>query len=378
MISTEKFVNKLLASNIFFFTGVPDSLLKDFGNYIYSHISTKNHVIVANEGNAIALAAGNYLASGNIPLVYLQNAGLGNIVNPLLSMADASLYAIPMIILVGWRGKDGKDDAEQHLKQGLYTPSLIETMQYSSCVLSKQEKKAFEQIDTAIKTITENPQPYFFIIEKETFDSFPLLKKPIHVSDMSREKALSIVAQSIPKDYFVITTTGKTSREWYEVREQLQQNHDNDFLTVGSMGHTSSIALGMALENNAHILCIDGDGSMLMHMGALVVASSLKQENFHYILINNFSHESVGGLPTMLDTINFEQFFLSLGFEAYFRADTPEMLETEIHNFINKKHAVLEIRVKQGSRKDLSRPNKNSKQISQTLREQFIKIQTKR
>ncbi len=373
MISTEKFVQKLLESNIHFFTGVPDSLLKDFGNYIYSHISANNHVIVANEGNAIALAAGSYLASNTIPLVYLQNAGLGNIVNPLLSMADASLYAIPMIILVGWRGKDGKDDAEQHLQQGSCTPSLIEAMQYPFCVLSQQEETALQQIDKAIRSITETPQPYFLIVEKETFSSVPLTKKVASASNMSREKALHIVARSLPEDYFVVTTTGKTSREWYEVREQLQQSHDNDFLTVGSMGHTSSIALGMAMQSNAHILCVDGDGSMLMHMGSLAVAGSVHLENFHYVLINNLSHESVGGLPTNIHHIHFEQFFLSIGFDAYFRADTPENLENVVHNFINTKHAVLEIRVKQGSRKDLSRPDKTSGQISQTLREQFTK-----
>lgn len=370
-MDTKRFFDKLCESGIEFFTGVPDSLLKDFGNCLYEKLPKGQHIIAANEGNAIALAAGSYIATGKISIVYLQNSGLGNTINPLLSMADKKLYAIPMIIIIGWRGQ-GKD-AEQHLVQGRLTPKLIETMGYPNVVLSHDEKEAYVQIDTAMTELHDNPQPYFIVVEEGTFDSYPLSRehRPLPAGDMSREAALHMIAQYLSSDYFVVTTTGKTSREWYEVREQLDQKHTQDFLTVGSMGHTSSIALGMALRSKKNILCIDGDGSMLMHMGSLVVAGNAQCENFKYVLINNFSHESVGGLPTPLDHVDFDGLFRAFGFTRYYRADNLSELETQIAVFMQASGAVLEIRVKQGSRSDLARPDMSAGELAKMLRKQF-------
>lgn len=371
MINTENFVKKLESCGVGFFTGVPDSLLKTLGNYFYENITEDRHIITANEGNAIALAAGNYLATGNIPLVYLQNSGLGNTVNPLLSMADSSLYAIPMLIFVGWRGQGGTGDAEQHLVQGPATPRLIEAMGYSYVILSKDEATAFQQIEEATKSFETKPQPYFFVVEKESFEKYPLINKPASAGDMSREDALRIIAESLPSNCFVVSTTGKTSREWYEVREQLGQSHNKDFLTVGSMGHTSSIALGMALGTDRSIVCIDGDGSLLMHMGAAVLAGHLKRSNLKYVLVNNFSHESVGGLPTPLEHVDFESFFKAVGFKTYFRAKDQDSLKANIKKFINSYNSVLEVRVRQGSREDLSRPDKKAGELTKMIREEF-------
>ncbi len=363
------FFDKLRDNGVKFFTGVPDSLLKDFGNYLYDVLSVPDHVIAANEGNAIALAAGSYLASGAIPLVYLQNSGLGNTINPLLSMADKHLYAIPMLILVGWRGKD--KDAEQHMQQGRITPALVDTMGYPRTILCKDEDAAHQQIDAAMHQLKSNPQPHFIIVEEGSFDGYSPVKRPTALGNMSREEALAIIAQALPNDYFVVTTTGKTSREWFEVRQQLEQSHARDFLTVGSMGHTSSIALGMALASKERILCIDGDGSMLMHMGALAVAGSVARDNFQYIVINNGSHESVGGLPTPLEHVDFQGLFRSLGFSSYYRADATDNLQSQIGEFIQSQRAVFEVRVKQGSRSNLSRPATSAGESARILRREF-------
>lgn len=371
MISTINFYNKLRKVGIDFFAGVPDSILKYFGNCLCEHLSSSSHIIAANEGNAIALAAGSYIATGKVPMVYLQNSGLGNTINPLLSMADGNLYAIPVIILVGWRGQGGINDAEQHLQQGPATPKLIEAMDYPQIVLSRNEHEAFSQIDSIMQSLVSNPQPHFVLVEANTFEKHPLSQSFLSAGTMSREEALKIIASSVSDETFVVTTTGKTSREWYEVREQLSQNHSKDFLTVGSMGHTSSIALGMALTSNKDILCIDGDGSMLMHMGAVAVAGNVVCKNFRYIMVNNFSHESVGGLPTPLAHIDFENFFKSLGFQHYYISDTPESLQENIGKFMTSCASVLEIRVKQGSRDNLTRPDMSAGDIATMLRKEF-------
>lgn len=375
-MNTEKFFHILQENGIDFFTGVPDSLLKDLGNYFYQNISHHNHIIAANEGNAIGLAAGSYIASGKVPLVYLQNSGLGNTVNPLLSMADKSLYAIPMIVLVGWRGQGGVNDAEQHLVQGPATPKIIEAMGFPYIVLSKDEERASEQIREVVLSFETQPQPYFVLVEKGSFDSYSLSNPPPPAGNMSREEALREIALSIPEDSFVVTTTGKTSREWYEVRETLSQKHSRDFLTVGSMGHTSSIALGMALQSNENVVCVDGDGSFLMHMGAGVLSGSVQLDNFKYILVNNFSHESVGGLPTPLSKVDFKSLFTAMGFRSYTMADTLDDLRLKINDFIQSSCGVLEVRVKQGSREDLSRPDKSAGELTHMLREEFQKTRS--
>ena len=200
-MNTIYFFTKLQKSGIHFFTGVPDSLLKQLGNCIYDKVALPNHVIAANEGNAIALAAGNYIATGNIPVVYLQNSGLGNTVNPLLSMADKNLYAIPMIIFVGWRGKDGLNDAEQHLRQGKVTPPLIETMGYPYEILDKDDETAHTQVDKALELLKKDPQPFFFIVEEGTFDSYKREKAVAAIGTMSREEALQALAKVVPSDY---------------------------------------------------------------------------------------------------------------------------------------------------------------------------------
>ena len=249
-------------------------------------------------------------------------------------------------------------------------------MGYPFVVLSKDEQTASQQIKEVIHSFETQPQPYFVVVEKGTFDSYSLSNPPPPAGDMSREDALQIIAASIPEDSFVVTTTGKTSREWYEVRELLSQSHSRDFLTVGSMGHTSSIALGMALQSDENIVCVDGDGSFLMHMGAAVVSGSVQLKNFKYVLVNNFSHESVGGLPTPLSKVDFASLFTAIGFHSYAMADTIDDLRLKIKDFIHSSCGVLEIRVKQGSREDLSRPDKSAGELTHMLRESFQKTRS--
>jgi len=263
-----------------FFSGVPDSLLKDFCAYITDHCDTnhfekQNHIIAVNEGAAVGLACGYHLATGRVPLVYMQNSGIGNAVNPLLSLADNDVYRIPLILVIGWRGEPGVHDEPQHVKQGKVTCSLLESMGIPYAVLEKDENSVNSQIETCFKTIAETGSPYALVIRKDTFAPYSLQKKEEQHAVMTREEAIEEIAAN--RGGIIVSTTGMISRELYELRDKTGAGHERDFLTVGSMGHASSIALSIALQKpRLQVTCLDGDGAALMHMGAFASAGTLK------------------------------------------------------------------------------------------------------
>ena len=332
-----------------FFTGVPDSRLKALCDYLMNTYGTdpKHHIITANEGNAAALGAGYYSSSGKVPVIYMQNSGLGNIVNPVTSLLNSKVYDIPEIFIIGWRGEPGVHDEPQHIFQGEITLRLLDDLQIKYLVISKDtgldEIKTFMQDDYKLKA---------FVIRKGAlcYD-----KKVSYQNNyfMTREEIIRHVI-SFSGENPVISTTGKTSRELFELRE----THERDFLTVGSMGHASSIALGVALNHSgSKVWCIDGDGAALMHMGTLAIIGSVRPSNLIHIVINNASHESVGGLPTSAGKINLSDIAKSCGYEAVFRVKDYDSLDIALVAARDKNALTfIEAEAKIFSRDNLGRP----------------------
>lgn len=357
-IKPTDFFNQLTSHGIEFFTGVPDSLLKEFCLCIDDRISKKKHIIAANEGSAVALAAGYHLASRSLPLVYMQNSGLGNAVNPLLSLCDTDVYSIPMLMMIGWRGEPGIADEPQHVKQGEIQLELLKTMDIPFEIISKGDEHFEEKLSRLVETANSNKRPVVLLVKKGTFDLYDKDIQKIDDQRMLREKALEIILEHIDENAIVVSTTGKTSREIFEIREKRKESHQQDFLTVGSMGHCSSIALGIALaQPHRQVVCIDGDGALLMHLGSLTSISSLKPENFHHILLNNEVHESVGGQDTAAKYVDLSAVVSSIGSTKMFQAKTPKELKETIIDFImGSGPAFLEVKIRPGSRDDLGRP----------------------
>ena len=352
MIDTKNFYDYLVSKQMDFFVGVPDSLLKNICACIKENSDKKHNIITANEGNAIAMASGYHVASGKYGVVYMQNSGLGNTVNPLLSLADKEVYKIPMLLIIGWRGEPGVKDEPQHKMQGKVTLDLLDAMQVKYLILDDDYEN---KINECIEYMEKENQPVALVVRKDAFSDYKTGKTPSEYS-LTREKSLEIVLSNLTDDDFVVSTTGKTSREIFEIREANNQGHANDFLTVGSMGHTASIALGMSIGSDKKVYTIDGDGSFLMHMGGFPIIASVAEENFKYILINNGSHESVGGQPTVAFDFDVEGVLKASGFKNVYSAKTEAEIAQAIKKLENEKLSALVIYTKQGSRDDLGRP----------------------
>ena len=342
-----------------FYTGVPDSQLKPLCNYLMNTygIDPKHHIIAANEGNCTAIAAGYHLATGKIPVVYMQNSGEGNIINPVASLLNDKVYAIPVIFVIGWRGEPGIHDEPQHLYQGEITTKLLDDMGIASCVIRKDtsdEKVACEM--TRFREILKNGRDVAFVICK---DALTYGEKVEYKNNnlMMREQIIQHIVAVSETDP-VISTTGKASRELFETRVANGQDHKYDFLTVGSMGHSSSIAFGVAIHKpNTKIWCIDGDGAALMHMGSMAVLGTNAPENMVHIIINNGAHETVGGMPTVADRIDFVAIAKACGYPYAVSVDTFADLDTEL--ILAKKRSTLsliEVNCSIGARANLGRP----------------------
>lgn len=358
MISPELFFSHLEKHEIDFFTGVPDSLLKDFCAYVTDHVTDAKHIITANEGNAIALAAGYYLATKKIGLVYLQNSGLGNTINPLLSLVDPLVYNIPVLVLIGWRGEPGKEDEPQHVKQGQVTLAMLEAAGVKYGVLSQDKEAAEVELEYAVEYMLKYNAPYALVVPADTFESYKLQKIYKTNFELNREEALKVIISNINENDIIISTTGKTSRELFEYREELEQSHEKDFLTVGSMGHALHIALGVALsKSDRTVYCIDGDGALLMHMGGLAIVGKLSPKNLKHIVINNGAHDSVGGQPTVGFDINMLEIAKACGYKMALQAErTDEIVKSCELLKESGELAFLEIKVNKGARNDLGRP----------------------
>jgi len=358
MISPANFYTLLTENKVEFFSGVPDSLLKDICAYITDNAPKKNHIIAANEGNAIALAAGYHMATNKIPLVYMQNSGIGNAVNPLLSLTDNQVYSIPMLLMIGWRGEPGVKDEPQHVTQGEVTLDLLKAMRIPYLILNSDENEASEQIKQAISSAIKTNAPVALIIKKGIFEKYSI-KESINSSfELSREDAIKQIVMQLKGDEVIVSTTGKTSRELFEIRASLNQPHHSDFLTVGSMGHSSQIALGIALSQpNKKVICIDGDGAIIMHMGAMAITGNMAPHNYVHIVINNGAHESVGGQPTVGFSINLPNIAQANNYKSAISVTSAKELDQALANITKELcPALIEVKTKVGSRDDLGRP----------------------
>lgn len=357
MIDPKWFFEMLKDRGSSFFAGVPDSLLKNFCAYITDHVDTWHHIIAANEGNAVGLAVGNYLATGNIPIVYMQNSGEGNCINPLLSLADEDVYQIPLLCIVGWRGEPGVHDEPQHIKQGKVTLKLLEAMDIPFCILSDNLEEAEQQLKIAYEDMEKTSCPYAIVIRKNTFSDYSLINdKPVS-GELSREEALEYLVEEADETSMFISTTGMASRELYEIRNRRGEGHEKDFLTVGSMGHASQIALGLALEKkDRKVFCIDGDGSCLMHMGGMAIIGTSGCKNFIHVVLNNGAHDSVGGQPTQARNIDLVAIAKACGYGNAVTVNTATELIETIRSFDIDGPIFIQVLVHKGARKNLGRP----------------------
>lgn len=358
MVSPELFIKTLQANGVNFFAGVPDSLLKNVCAYITDNVAPDHNIITANEGSAVGVAAGHYLATGEVPLVYMQNSGIGNAVNPLLSLADEKVYSIPMILMIGWRGEPGVHDEPQHVKQGAVTLSLHDAMQIPYVILSDDETVAASQIGMIVNDCRKSAKPHAIVIKKGTFGPYKLQTKVPNDNPVCREDAMKCVVDAIPYESIIVSTTGKLSRELYEYRDAKGQSHESDFLTVGSMGHSSSIALGIALAKpERRVFCFDGDGAFIMHMGAISNIGNLAPKNYVHVLYNNGAHESVGGQPTLGFNIDVPAIARACGYRNAITVTAFEEIRSAIEEVLNNEGpSLMEIRVGINSRDNLGRP----------------------
>lgn len=359
MIRPSFFVETLKERGLDFYVGVPDSLLKNVCAYLADNLDRDHNLIAANEGGAIGLAAGYYLATNRIPIVYMQNSGEGNVINPLTSLTDNAVYNIPVLLIIGWRGQPGVHDEPQHIKQGQVTLSLLDVLGIKYEILQKDEDLCQEQIKKAVSCIEKNKEVYAFVVEKDTFDAYTLKKGTSrHVFTLSRETAIQTVAASLGKKDAVVATTGMISRELFEYRARKKMGHDPDFLTVGSMGHANQIALGIALQKtDRRIWCFDGDGACLMHLGGMAIIGSKQPTNYVHVIFNNGAHDSVGGQPTVGLEINLPQIAQAVGYKYVYSVDTIAGLQSVLSLIKELPGPVfLQICVKKGNRADLGRP----------------------
>jgi len=356
MIEAAVLFDALKRHGVGFFTGVPDSLLSSFCAYVDDQCGPNEHVIAANEGNAIALGAGYYLSSGKLAVVYMQNSGLGNAINPLTSLADPEVYAIPLLLVIGWRGEPGEKDEPQHVKQGRITPGQLELLEIPFWVIDGDSEPE-EIVQKAMSAVAARNSPVALLVRKDSFAQYKSRRRPSVTSHLRREDALRELLAVARPDDLIVSTTGKTSREVFELRAA-SGSPQRDFLTVGGMGHTASLAAGVALGNpDRRVVCLDGDGSVLMHLGAVPVIGQLRPANFLHVLLNNAAHESVGGQPTVGDRIDFAAIARASGYRDYrCVTDVAELRAAWAELSDSAGPAMLEVRIEVGSRADLGRP----------------------
>mgnify|MGYP000579261884 FL=1 len=358
MLSPKIFIESLAAKGVDFFAGVPDSLLKNVCAFISDTLDDRHNIIAANEGAAVGLAAVHYLATGHIPCVYMQNSGEGNAINPLASLTDKEVYGIPVLLVIGWRGEPGVHDEPQHVKQGKITLPLLDAMGIRHEILSQDETEFRRQLDGAVRHMSETGEAFAFIVRKNTFEPYTLQRHEVNEYPLSREEAIQKVAASLSAKDVIVSTTGMISRELFEYRTAQGQGHERDFLTVGSMGHASQIALGIALEKtDRRVWCFDGDGAALMHLGSVAIIADKAPENFVHVIFNNGAHDSVGGQPTVGLKVNLAGIAKAAGYKDAVSVTTAEDLGSALKALKTMRGPVLlEVRVHRGNRKDLGRP----------------------
>jgi phosphonopyruvate decarboxylase len=364
MIDPARFVDHLADHGVTMFTGVPDSLLKSFGQHVHRALPRERHVIAANEGAAVGLALGHHLRTGEVPAVYLQNSGFGNTINPVLSLADPDVYGVPMLVIVGWRGQPGVKDEPQHVKQGRVQTALLDALELPWAVLPTDPDEAETVVADLVAAAREGSTPAFLLVGKGTFadaagDATDEAPGPDPALP-SREEALAALVEAIGDGPVLVSTTGMLSRELFELRERTGGDGSRDFLTVGGMGHASSIALGVALrEADREVWCLDGDGALLMHAGTLAVLADHAPPNYLHVVFNNGVHDSVGGQPTSITRVDVPALARAAGYRhAAVTSDLTSLPEQVADLRRHGGPSLLELQVRPGNRPGIGRPTR--------------------
>jgi phosphonopyruvate decarboxylase len=354
MIKINSLIGLLTKNNTNFFTGVPDSILKELSIYLEKK-NKKNHVIATNEGSAVSLGIGHYLATKKVPCIYMQNSGLSNALNPLISIAHKKVYSIPLILVIGWRGSPRIKDEPQHNVKGKITESILKLLNIKyTIVRSNNDLKKF---DKQIKIAKKKNAVVACLIEQGTLEKIKRLNKKNDFNKLDKEIFLKTLLQTLEKNTKIISSTGYNSREIIYLRKKYKIKKSNDFYMVGGMGHTASVALGYSLSSKKKTICVDGDGSFLMHLGSIKTAGTFANKNLKYILLNNNSHDSVGGQSTYANNIDLEKLSISLGFKKFYSIKDDKNLKKNIQNFLNKNTlSFLEVKVSNTKTKKLPRP----------------------
>ena len=359
MVDASAFYQAAIDNGISLICGVPDSLLRHLSTVLQKNATKDQHVVVPNEGSGIALATGHHLATGGIGLVYMQNSGLGNAINPLLSLTSREVYQIPLVILIGWRGQPGRDDEPQHLFQGRVTVPLLETLEIPFWLLPSDTAAAVECLGESVRTARALHGPVAIVAQSETFAADSGAGVMTNGYELSREEAMSTIMGSLDGRDAVVVTTGKASREVHEYRRNRGAvSPQQEFLTLGSMGHASQIALGVSLSQpDRRVFCLDGDGALLMHMGSLALIGSSRPRQFVHVVLNNGCHESVGGQPTAGFEIDIPRVAEACGYCAATSVCTVADLKSSLQRFREVEGpCLLEVRISVSARKDLGRP----------------------
>jgi phosphonopyruvate decarboxylase len=368
MIQINKFFKFLKRNKIDYFTGVPDSVLKDI-NLILNKKSDKEHFIATSEGSAVSLGIGYHLATNKIPCVYMQNSGLGNAINPLISIAHKKVYSIPLLLLIGWRGAPGINDEPQHNLKGKITPKLLNLLNIKYCILKKNDD--LKKLKKLLVYSKANKCPVACLVKKNTLKSNNLVKVKKRPFNLKRKEVIEELLKKINKKTKFIATTGFTSRELNQLRTQNKKSVGTDFYMIGGMGHSSMVSLGASLRSKHDVICLDGDGSFIMHLGSIISIGKIGERNFKHILFNNFSHESVGGQTTNIEKLNIKKLVFAAGYKKYFKISKKNHLSYILKKFlVSKGPCFLEIQIDSGSIENLTRP-KNFLDIKNKFKKSF-------
>ena len=354
MIKINSLINILKKNNSNFFTGVPDSVLKELSIFLQNK-DKKTHVIAANEGSAVSIGIGHYLSTKKIPCIYMQNSGLANALNPLISIAHKKVYSIPLILIIGWRGSPRIKDEPQHNVKGKITESILKLLNIKYTIIRSNED--LKKFDKQIKTAKKKNTIVACLIEQGTFQKINKINQKKDFYKLDKEIFLKTLLQTLEKNTKIISSTGYNSRELMYLRDKYNIKKSKDFYMVGGMGHAASVALGYSLSSIKKTICVDGDGSFLMHLGSIKTAGSFADKNFKYILLNNNSHDSVGGQSTYANDINLEKLSKSLGFKNFYSIKDEKNLKINIQKFLNGNSLnFLEVKVSNSKIKKLPRP----------------------
>ena len=362
MFSPKLFHNILKDSGVTFYTGIPDSLLKSFCYYIDDNVSSENHIIAANEGGALAIAMGYHLATKGVPLIYLQNSGFGNLINPLLSLADPEVYSTPGVLLIGWRGEPGLSDEPQHKKQGRITLDLLDAMEIPFSILDNTmtNSEVTKIVSNCANLSRSENQVRALVVKKDFFESYTSKESFDSEFSLTREKSIQLIVDSLGSNDLIVSTTGLASRELYDYRKSTLQDHSKDFLVVGGMGHANQIALGLSISQiKKRIVCLDGDGAVIMQMGSLPLIGTSRPNNLLHIVLNNGAHDSVGGQKTAALEIDLSVIAKGSGYQNIISVEN----EKDLIQGLSKIDSLLgpiffEVKVKKGFRSEIGRPIK--------------------